>query len=68
MVQFISHLLSRPPEHPALCASEALIQECVSMATLACAHGPTVLTNCEPSELVAECILYALQVQTTWTI
>ena len=23
----------------------ALVQECVSMATLICAHGPTVLTN-----------------------
>ena len=36
------------------------------MATLVCAHGTTitVLTNREPSEPVAECILCALQVRT----
>ena len=39
-------------------------RECVSMATLVCAHGTTILTNREPSELVEECILYALQVRT----
>ena len=38
-----------------------LIQECVSMATLVCAHGPTVLTDPEPSEVVAECIFYAMR-------
>ena len=41
-----------------------LVQECISMATLVCAHGPTFLTNREPSELVAEHIVYALQVVT----
>ena len=34
---------------------------------LICAHGTTILTNRESSELVEECILYALQVR-TWTI
>ena len=38
-------------------------RECVSM-TLICAHGTTMLTNCEPSELVGERIFYALQVRT----
>ena len=40
------------------------ILECISMTTLAYAHGNTILTNCEPSELVAECIFCALQVMT----
>ena len=31
---------------------------------LVCAHGTTFLTNCEPSELVEEGVLYALQVRT----
>ena len=43
------------------------IQECISMATLICAHSTTILTNHEPSELVAERIVCALQVR-TWTI
>ena len=34
------------------------------MTTLVCAHGTTILTNREPSELVAECMFYALQVRT----
>ena len=38
-----------------------LVQECVSMVTLVCALSPTVLTNHEPSELVAEHISYAWQ-------
>ena len=29
-------------------------RECVSMATLVCAHGTIILTNREPSELVEE--------------
>ena len=29
------------------------LQECISMATLVCAQGTTILTNCEPSELSA---------------
>ena len=33
------------------------------MATLVCAHGPTVLTNPEPCEFVEERIFYALQVR-----
>ena len=32
--------------------------------TLVCAHGTTILTNCESSELVGEHIFYALQVRT----
>ena len=39
-------------------------RECVSMATLVCTHGTTILTNCEPSELVEERIFCALQVRT----
>ena len=31
---------------------------------LVCAHGTTILTNCESSELVEEHIFYALQVRT----
>ena len=31
---------------------------------LICAHGTTILTNREPSELVGERIFYALQVRT----
>ena len=40
------------------------VRECISscMATLACAHGTAILTNCGPSKLVAERIFYALQV------
>ena len=38
-------------------------RECVSMAlgpgNLVCAHGTTILTNREPSELVEECVFYA---------
>ena len=40
------------------------VRECISMATLVCAHGTTILTNREPSELVGERIFYALQVRT----
>ena len=43
------------------------VRECVSMATLVCAHSTAILTNREPSELVAERIFYVLQVR-TWTI
>ena len=43
------------------------VRECISMATLVCAHGTAILTNRGPSKLVAECIFYALQVR-TWTI
>ena len=32
------------------------VRECISMATLVCAHGTAILTNREPCELVAECI------------
>ena len=44
-------------------------QECVSVPpgldqALICAHGTTILTNREPSELVGERIFYALQVRT----
>ena len=38
--------------------------ECVSMATLVCAHGTAILTNREPYELIAEHIFCALQVRT----
>ena len=38
-------------------------RECISMATLVCAHGTTILTNCEPSELVEEWIFCALKVR-----
>ena len=34
------------------------------MVTLVCAYGTTVLTNCEPSKLVLECIFCALQERT----
>ena len=34
------------------------------MATLVCGHSTTILTNREHSELVDECIFYALQVRT----
>ena len=40
------------------------IWEYISIATLVCAHGTAILTNCGPSELVAERIFYALQVRT----
>ena len=40
------------------------IQQCISMATVVCAHGTAILTNREPSELVEERIFYALQVRT----
>ena len=40
------------------------VQECISMATLVYAHGTAILTNREPSKLVAERIFYALQVRT----
>ena len=43
------------------------IRECISMAILVCARATVILTNRGPSELVAECICYALQVR-TWTI
>ena len=39
-------------------------RECISMATLVCAHGTTILTNRETSELVEKYIFYALQVRT----
>ena len=39
----------------------SLVQECIAMATLVYAYGPTILTNPEPCELVAECIFYVLQ-------
>ena len=41
--------------------------ECISMATLVCAHGPTILTNHEPSKLVAECIFCVSQIM-IWII
>ena len=47
-------------------ALHTLFQECVSMVTLICAHGPTVLTNPRPCKLVAECIFYACWAM-TWT-
>ena len=40
------------------------VQECISMATLVCAHGTAILTNHEASELVIELIFYAVQVRT----
>ena len=42
------------------------IRECISMATLVCAHDTEIVTNREPSELVAERIrfFYALQKRT----
>ena len=36
-----------------------LIQECISMATLVCAHGTAILTNSKPSEFMAEHNFYA---------
>ena len=36
----------------------------IAMATLVCAHSAAILTNRAPTELVAECISYALQVRT----
>ena len=35
------------------------------MATLVCAYGISILTNCGLSELVAECIFYVLQISDT---
>ena len=40
------------------------VRECISMATLVCAHGTAILTNHGPSELVEKRIFYALQVRT----
>ena len=40
------------------------VQECISMTTLVCAYGTANQTNLGPSELVGECIFYALQVRT----
>ena len=40
------------------------VRGCISMATLVCAHGTSILTNRGASELVAEHIFYALQVRT----
>ena len=40
------------------------VRECISMAILVCAHGTAILTNREPCELVAERVLYTLQVRT----
>ena len=37
------------------------VRGCISMATVVCAHGTATLTNRGPSELVEECIFYALQ-------
>ena len=39
------------------------VRECISMATLVCAHGTANLTNRGPSELVEERIFHALQVR-----
>lgn len=50
--------LSRPLKRTALAL---FVQECVSMATFACALGPTDLTTPEPSEVVLEVYFYALQ-------
>ena len=36
----------------------------ISMATFVCAHSTAILTNRGASELVEECISYALQVRT----
>ena len=43
------------------------IQECISIASLVCAHGTAIVTNRGPYEFVAERIFCALQVK-TWTI
>ena len=40
------------------------LRECISMATLVCTHSTAILTNHGPSELVEQCIFYALQVRT----
>ena len=63
-------LASLEAQQPAELASQnawrfaPFIQECISMATLVCAHGTANLTNHGPSELVEERIFYSLQVRT----
>ena len=58
----LSSLASLEARWPAEQASQnarrfaPFIQECISMATLVCAHGAAILTNRGHSELVAECI------------
>ena len=60
-------LPSRPVEMSStLCHSLKLKYDNASLwpigpGNLVCAHGTTILTNCEPSKLVGECIFYALQ-------
>ena len=54
-------LLSGPSERAALSASRSRMR---LYGHLACAHGPTLLTNPEPCKLVEERIFYALQVRT----
>ena len=59
-------LLSRPLE---TCDASRRSLENASLwplgpGNLVCAHGTTILTNREPSELVGEHIFYALQVRT----
>ena len=47
-----------------LCRSLELAENVSLRRNLVCAHGTTILTNHESSELVGECIFYALQVRT----
>ena len=69
----MSSLASLEAQWPAEQASqnawclEPFIRECISMATLVCAHGTVNLTNRGLSELVEECIFHALEVRTRTT-
>ena len=64
------HLTSLEARWPAQQASRnarcfaPFVRECISMATLVCAHGTANLTNHGPSELVEERIFHALRVRT----
>ena len=40
------------------------VQQCISTATVVCAHSTAILINRGPSEFVEERIFYALQVMT----
>ena len=44
--------------------AQRFVRECISTATLIYAHGPAILINRGPSELVGEHIFYALQIRT----
>ena len=48
-------------QNPSESWSNSARLKCILMATLACTHSTTILTNHEPFEVVAECIFYSLR-------